>query len=96
MNAMPPVNQADTTEAVRARNQARMKPIKIVFDKVGNTLNVWFDDPKKEHIAEETAEEIVLIKDKRGKVIGFEVLNYLSAKESRELRNLSVESKILT
>lgn len=40
-----------------------MKPIKIFFDKVGNTLNVWFDDPKKEAISEEASEEIILIKD---------------------------------
>jgi len=46
-----------------------MKPIKIFFDKAGNTLNVWFDDPSKEVIAEETSEEIVLIKDKKGEVI---------------------------
>lgn len=51
------------------------------FDKVGNTLNVWFDDPKKEHISEETSEEVVLVKDKNGKLIGFEVLNYLSPQD---------------
>jgi hypothetical protein len=76
-----------------------MKPIKVIFDKVGNTLNVWFDDPKKEHVSEETAEEIVLVKNKAGKVIGFEVLNYLSPRESRGMRNvktLSVQSGILT
>lgn len=73
-----------------------MKPIKVIFDKVGNTLNVWFDDPKKEHISEETSEEIVLVKDKAGKVIGFEVLNYLSARESKSLKKLAVEAAILT
>ncbi len=73
-----------------------MKPIKIFFDKVGNTLNVWFDDPKKEHIAEETSEEVVLVKDKNGKLIGFEVLNYLSPGESRNIKTLPVESGILT
>jgi uncharacterized protein YuzE len=72
-----------------------MKPIKVIFDKVGNTLNVWFDDPKKEHISEETAEEIVLVKDKAGKVIGFEVLNYLSARESKNLKKLPIEAGIL-
>jgi len=46
-----------------------MKPIKIFFDKLGNTLNVWFDDPEKEAISEETSEEVILIKDKSGKVI---------------------------
>ena len=73
-----------------------MKPIKVLFDKVGNTLNVWFDDPKKEHISEETAEKIILVKDKTGKVIGFEMLNYLSARESWNLKTLPVETGILT
>ena len=73
-----------------------MKPIKVIFDKAGNTLNVWFDDPKKEHISEETSEEIVLVKDKAGKVIGFEVLNYLSARESKSIKKLAVESAVLT
>lgn len=72
-----------------------MKPIKIFFDKVGNTLNVWFDDPKKEAVAEETAEEIVLIKDKKGKVIGFEVLNYLSSSDLKDLKKLPVQTEVL-
>ena len=72
-----------------------MKPIKIFFDKVGNTLNVWFDDPEKEVIAQETSEEIVLIKDKKGKVIGFEVLNYLSSSDLKDLKKLPVETEIL-
>ena len=72
-----------------------MKPIKIFFDKVGNTLNVWFDDPKKEAISEEASEEIILIKDKNGKVIGFEVLNYLSSGDLKELKNLPVETEVL-
>lgn len=72
-----------------------MKPIKIFFDKVGNTLNVWFDDPSKEAISEETSEEIVLVKDKDGKVIGFEVLNYLSSGDLRDFKKLPVETEIL-
>lgn len=52
-----------------------MKPIKLTFDRAGNTLNVWFDDPSKEYVAEETSDEVVLIKDKSGRLIGFEVLN---------------------
>ncbi|TSC63776.1 MAG: hypothetical protein G01um101493_334 [Microgenomates group bacterium Gr01-1014_93] len=72
-----------------------MKPIKIFFDKAGNTLKVWFDDPAKEAISEETSEEIVLVKDKNGKVIGFEVLNYLSSSDLKELKKLPVETEIL-
>ena len=72
-----------------------MKPIKIFFDKAGNTLNVWFDDPAKEAVSEETSEEVVLVKDKKGKVIGFEVLNYLSASDLKDLKKLPVETEIL-
>ena len=72
-----------------------MKPIKIFFDKTGNTLNVWFDDPKNEYISEETSEEIILIRDKNRRVIGFEVLNYLSLDDLENLKNISVETEIL-
>jgi uncharacterized protein YuzE len=54
-----------------------MEKIRVYYDKEANTLNVWFDDPEKEHICEETGEEVILIKDKNGKVIGFEKLNFL-------------------
>jgi uncharacterized protein YuzE len=59
-----------------------MAALKVVHDPEGRTLTVWFDDPHKEHVAEETGEEVVLIKDREGRVIGFERLNYsLSAGE---------------
>ena len=60
-----------------------MEKIKIVYDKDGQTLTVWFDDPRKEHICEETGEEIILIKDKTGKVIGFERLNVVLDTEDK-------------
>lgn len=53
-----------------------MEKIRLYYDKEANTLNVWFDDPEKEHICEETGVEVILIKDKNGKVIGFEKLNF--------------------
>ena len=72
-----------------------MKPIKIFFDRKGNTLNVWFDDPEKEVLSEETSEEIVLVKDKNGRVIGFEVLNYLSSNDLKSLKKLPIKTEIL-
>jgi uncharacterized protein YuzE len=68
----------------------KINTIKIYYDNQGNTLNVWFDDPQKEHICEETGEEVILVKDKQGKVIGFEKLNYL-APNFLPLKNLPVE-----
>ena len=53
-----------------------MDKIKVIHDAVGHTLTVWLDDPAKEHLCEETTDEVVLMKDKNGKVIGFEMLHY--------------------
>ncbi len=69
-----------------------MEKIRIFYDKQGNTLNVWFDDPEKEYICEETSEEVILVKDKEGKVIGFERLNFLSPEVGASLQELPVEA----
>ena len=53
-----------------------MARVKVYYDRQGNTLTVWFEDPRGEHVCEETGEEIVLMKDRTGKVIGFEKLNF--------------------
>jgi len=53
--------------------------------------SVWFDDPKKESICEEADDDIVLVKDSDGRVIGFERLNYLSAKQRNEGVSIPVE-----
>ena len=58
-------------------NKSNMEKIRLYYDSKGNTLNVWFDDPRKEDICEETGEEVILVKNKKGKVIGFEKLNFL-------------------
>ena len=53
-----------------------MAQVKVYYDREGNTLTVWFDNPADEYVAEETGEEIVLMKNRAGKVIGFEKLNF--------------------
>jgi uncharacterized protein YuzE len=53
-----------------------MAQVKVYYDREGNTLTVWFGDPANEYVAEETGEEIILMKDREGKVIGFEKLNF--------------------
>ena len=53
-----------------------MAQVKIFYDKEGSTLTVWFSDPEEEYVCEETGEEVVLMKNKSGRVIGFEKLNY--------------------
>lgn len=62
-----------------------MAIVKLFYDSEGNTLTVWFDDPEQEYICEETGNEVVLMKDKSGRVIGFEKLNF-SLSKSEQLR----------
>lgn len=56
-----------------------MPQVKVYYDPVGNTLTVWLDNPQDEYICEETGEEVILMKDKQGRVIGFEKLNFVQA-----------------
>lgn len=53
-----------------------MAQVKVFYDSEGNTLTVWFGDPKTEYVCEETGDEVILMKDKAGQVIGFEKLNF--------------------
>jgi len=62
-----------------------MAEVKIYYDREGNTLTVWFDQPHDEYVCEETGDEVILMKNKAGRVIGFEKLNY-SGDPSEQLR----------
>ncbi|MSR57069.1 MAG: DUF2283 domain-containing protein [Planctomycetaceae bacterium] len=68
-----------------------MEKVKVFFDREGNTLTVWFDDPSKEFVCEEADNDVVLMKDRRGRVIGFERLNYLSAKQRHDALPIPIE-----
>ena len=71
-----------------------MDKIKVIHDQVGHTLTIWLGDPSTECIAEETAGEVVMMKNKLGKVIGFELLHYHPLSKSEEEEGLSVETII--
>jgi hypothetical protein len=38
--------------------------IKVIHDPIGNSLTVWFGNPQDEVVAEETEDEVILMKDK--------------------------------
>ena len=57
-----------------------MAQIKVFYDEAGNTLTVWFGNPQDEYVSEETGDEVILMKDNGGKVIGFEKLNFVLPK----------------
>lgn len=60
-----------------------MAKVKVFYDQKGNTLTVWFADPQDEYICEETGDEVVLMKNKSGRVIGFEKLNFSVSKPEK-------------
>jgi uncharacterized protein YuzE len=53
-----------------------MAEVKVFYDRTGNSLVVWFGNPDDEVEAEETGDEVILMKDRDGRVIGFEKLNF--------------------
>jgi len=62
-----------------------MTEAKVFSDRAANTLTGWFSDPREELICEETGDEVILMKDKSRRVIGFENLNF-SVAESEQCK----------
>ena len=71
-----------------------MDKILIYWDTEGDTLNVWFDEPHKEHICEETGDEVILVKDEAGRVISFEKLNFQPSELLKTQEKLPVEVEV--
>ncbi len=53
-----------------------MAGVSVLYDREGRTLTVWFSDQRREHVCEETGDDVVLMKDSAGRVVGFEKLNF--------------------
>ena len=67
-----------------------MAQVKVFHDRVGNTLVVWFGEPSDEYEVEETGDEVILMKNKNGQVIGFEKLNFIDS--SSDLTQVNFET----
>lgn len=53
----------------------KIKKIQLFIDPIGNTMHIWWDDPKRAHHAEEAAEGFdVILFDRGNHPIGFEKL----------------------
>ncbi len=68
-----------------------MEKIRVAFNRLTNTLDVWFDDPENAWVSEETGDDIILKKNKNGMVIGLEKLNVRGNKDTPvavEVRNV--------
>jgi uncharacterized protein YuzE len=72
-----------------------MDKLRVYYDRKGNTLSIWFADPKKEFVCEEADDDVIIVKDRRGQVIGFERLNFLSPKQQKEDASIPVEVQMV-
>jgi hypothetical protein len=68
-----------------------MERIKVVHDTVGQTLTIWLGDPQEEYVSTLTDDEVVVMKDRAGRVLGLEMLHY---RPVRPEAGLSVEASI--
>jgi hypothetical protein len=54
-----------------------MALVRVIHDPVGETLTVYFSEPRTDQVCEETGEGVILIKDRTSReVIGFERLYF--------------------
>ena len=68
-----------------------MVQIKVIHDTTAHTLTIWTGDASKETVCEEISDEVVLMKDAQGQVIGFELLHFKAEKSGS---GLSVETLV--
>jgi len=69
-----------------------MAQVKVFHDRTGNTLTVWFGEPQDEYVCEETGEEVILMKDRAGRVIGFEKLNFSADQPEQDQLRVAFET----
>ena len=53
-----------------------MDTVKVIHDREGQTLTVWFGKPSSEATSSDSEHGVVVMKDQAGAVIGIEVLGY--------------------
>lgn len=71
-----------------------MAKVTVVYDRTGNTLDVWFTRPQRA-ICEEVGHGVVLKKDKRGHILGFEKLNFVTkGRKIASKADLKLEAKV--
>lgn len=75
-----------------------MAKVKIYIDPIGNTMNLWWGDPKDAHSSEEVESPYrndVIIKDRKGRPISVEIIGFLPKElnVSEKIKNLIQNKK---
>lgn len=71
-----------------------METIKITYDNVGNTLDIWFVKPTKNIICDDLSNDMIVKRNKKGAIVGFEILNYIKDKK-KKIESLPIELSLL-
>ena len=58
-----------------------MDTIKITYDNIENTLDIWFTKPSKNIICDDLDNDTIVKRDLDGKIVGIEILNYIKNKQ---------------
>ena len=53
-----------------------METVRVIHDREGGTLTIWFGESARETASGETEDGVVVMKDEAGRVIGVEVLSF--------------------
>ncbi|MGH9159338.1 MAG: DUF2283 domain-containing protein [Vicinamibacteraceae bacterium] len=53
-----------------------MDAVRVIHDRHGQTLTVWFGDATKEAVTEQTESGVLIMRDASGRVLGVEILSY--------------------
>jgi uncharacterized protein YuzE len=62
-----------------------MDTVRVINDPEGQSLTIWFGDPKREAATGEDEYGVIVMRDEAGKVLGVEILGYTGKPSTVEL-----------
>ena len=71
-----------------------METVRVIHDREGRTLTIWFGEPTHEVASGETEDGVIVMKDHAGRVIGVEVLSFMGKPRAVALELSDVQSVV--
>jgi len=71
-----------------------MDTVRVMHDREGQTLAIWFGDSTLEVTASPTDDGVVVMKDATGRVIGVEILGFTGRPTSAILKHAGAKAEI--
>ena len=71
-----------------------METIKITYDNIGNTLDIWFTKPTKNIICDDLDNDTIVKRNKKGTIVGLEILNYIKNRK-HNINSIPLELSLL-